>query len=104
MQIQVNTDSNIDGHERLAAYVESVVESALKRFSERITRVEVFLSDQQGDKRGPDDMRCVMEARLRGCQPTAVTHHAVNLDRAIDGAADKLQRALESDLARLREH
>ena len=45
MQIQVNTDSNIEGREKLTAHVRSVVESALNRFSDRITRVEVHLSD-----------------------------------------------------------
>jgi len=45
MQIQVNTDHNIDGHEALAAHVSGLVESALDRASEYITRVEVHLSD-----------------------------------------------------------
>lgn len=36
MRIQVNTDSNIEGREKLTAHVRSVVESALNRFSEVI--------------------------------------------------------------------
>jgi ribosome-associated translation inhibitor RaiA len=104
MQIKVNTDSNIDGREKLAAHVESVVESALNQFSDRITRVEVHLSHQNGDKSGHDDKRCMMEARLESRQPIAVTHQAVTLDQAIHGAADRLQRSLESTLARLRDH
>jgi len=46
----------------------------------------------------------MMEARLDGHQPTAVTHHAANLDQAINGAADKLQRSIESSLGRLHDH
>ena len=101
MQIQVNTDSNIEGREKLIAHVRSVVESALNRFSDRITRVEVHLSDQNGDRSGQDDKRCMMEARLKGRQPTAVTHDAATLQQAVDGAADRIQRSIESALGRL---
>lgn len=104
MQIQVNTDSNIDGHEALATQVSSVVESALKRFSDHITRVEVHLSDENSDKKGGNhDMRCAMEARLEGRQPIAVSDQAETLDQAVDGAADKLTRLIESTLGRLRD-
>jgi len=104
MQILLNTDRNIEGHEALATRVSEEVESALKRFSDRITRVEVHLRDENSDKKGGnDDMRCVMEARLEGRQPVAVTHHAATLDQAIDGAADKLASLIESTLGRLRD-
>jgi ribosome-associated translation inhibitor RaiA len=104
MQIQINTDRNIEGHEALAAQVRGVVERALSRISDHITRVEVHLSDENSDKKGGnDDMRCVMEARLEGRQPIAVTHQAATLDQAVDGAADKLTRLIESTLGRLRD-
>ena len=103
MQVQLNTDHNIEGHEALTAQVSGVVESALSRFSDHITRVEVHVSDENGDKSGQDDMRCVMEARLQGRQPIAVTHQAATLDQAVDGAADKLTRMIESTLGRLRD-
>jgi len=104
MQIQINTDSNIEGREKLADHVKIVVEGATSRFRERITRVEVHLSDENGHKSGQDDKRCMMEARLEGRQPEAVTHHAATLDQAINGAADKLQRSIESTLGRLHDH
>lgn len=104
MQIQINTDSNIEGREKLATYVKGVVESTLSRFREQITRVEVHISDENGHKSGQDDKRCMMEARIEGRQPTAVTHQAANLDQAINGAADKLQRSIESTLGRLHDH
>ncbi len=105
MQIQMNTDGNLQGHEALATQVTSVVESALNRFSNHITRVEVHLSDENSDKKGGnDDMRCVMEARLEGRQPIAVTHQAATVDQAVDGAADKLTRLIERTLGRLRDH
>lgn len=104
MQIQLNTDANIDGHEALATQVNSIVESALNRFSDHITRVEVQLSDENSQKKGGNvDMRCVMEARMEGRQPVAVTHHGATVDQAVDGAADKLHRMIESTLGRLRD-
>ena len=105
MQIQINTDHNIDGHEALAAHVRGVAESALSRFSDHIPRVEVHLSDENSDKKGGnDEMRCMMEARIEGRQPIAVTHQAASLDQAVDGAADKLNRLIESTIGRLRDH
>ena len=100
MQIQVNTDNHIEGREELAAQVEATVESALSHFRERITRVEVHLSDENSQK-GGDDKRCVMEARLEGRRPEAVTHQAASLIDAVDGAAEKLKASLESTLGRL---
>jgi len=104
MQIQINTDSNIEGREALGAQVRNVVESALSRFSDRITRVEVHLSDQNSDKSGQNDKRCMMEARVEGRRPTAVTHQAATVDQAVEGAADKLARVIESTLGQLRDH
>lgn len=102
MQIQINTDRNIEGHEALAAQVSGVVESALSRFSDSITRVEVHLSDENSDKKGGnDDIRCVMEARLEGRQPLVVKHQAATVDQAVDGAADKLTRMIDSTLGQL---
>ncbi|OAI15592.1 ribosomal subunit interface protein [Methylomonas lenta] len=104
MQIQINTDHNIEGHEAMAAHVSSIVESALSQVSDHITRVEVHLSDENSDKKhGNVDIRCMMEARLEGHQPVAVTHHAEALHPAVDGAADKLCRLIDSTLGRLRD-
>jgi ribosome-associated translation inhibitor RaiA len=104
MHIQVNTDRNIQGHEALSTEVTRTVGEALSRFSDRITRVEVHLSDENSNKaRGNDDMRCLMEARLEGRQPIAVTHHAATTSQAVDGAADKLTRLIDSTLGRLRD-
>ncbi len=73
MQIEVSTDSHIDGREELASRVQAAVEAALERFSARITRVEVHLSDESGNKARGEDIRCVMEARIGGRPPLAVT-------------------------------
>ena len=103
MQIQINTDHNIEGREALSAHIREVVERALDRSSEHITRVEVHVADENGPKSGPKDMRCTMEARLEHQQPIAVTFDAATLHQAVDGAADKLARLVEHTLGRLRD-
>ena len=101
MQIQVNSDENVEGREELAARIEAEINRTLGRFSEQITRIEVHLSDQNADKSGGADKRCLMEARLAGRRPEAVSHAAPTLQEAYRGAAKKLQRSLESTLGRL---
>ena len=101
MKIQINTDHNIECHEALASKIKIVIESALIQVSDHITRVEVHLSDENGDKSGQNDKRCMMEARIEGQHPIAVTHNAMNLDLAVEGAADKLARMIDSTLGRL---
>lgn len=104
MHIQVNTDHNVDGHEALIHWVESEVRHSLDRFSDHITRIEVHLSDENSEKSGGHDKRCLMEARLAAHQPVAVSHHAGSLKDAFSGAADKLKRSLQSILGRLKDH
>ena len=101
MQIQINTDHNIEGREALTTKVTEVVAGALARFSDRVTRVEVHLSDENADKSGQNDKRCMMEARLEGLQPIVVTHVAATLNQSVNNAADKLARLIESTLGRL---
>jgi ribosome-associated translation inhibitor RaiA len=96
MRIQLNTDNSIRGDDALRDEVQGVVGSALDRFGERVTRVEVHLNDVNSMKGGGDDKRCMLEARLSGREPIAVTHTAPSLDLALDGALDKLVRSLES--------
>jgi ribosome-associated translation inhibitor RaiA len=101
MHIQVNTDHTIEGHEALAARIRGVVDNALSRVSDHITRVEVHLIDESGPKSRKNNKRCMMEARLEGRQPIAVTDESSTLDLAVDGAADKLARLIEHTLGKL---
>lgn len=104
MLIQVNTDNHITGRQQLVSDVESVVESALSHFTSHITRVEVHLTDVNSRKTGPNDKRCVMEARIEGHAPVAVSHQDDTLTQATAGAAEKLHSALEHTLGRLQRH
>ncbi|MDP1650980.1 MAG: hypothetical protein Q8M01_22700 [Rubrivivax sp.] len=71
----------IKGQEALVAQVKGTAEKALARFSEHVTRVEVHLSDENSGKSGQFDQRCMLEARLEGRQPVAVTDQAASLPR-----------------------
>jgi hypothetical protein len=105
MQVQVNTDRNIDGGEDVVALVAAIVRGELDRFAEQITRVEVHLRDENSNKKGgSDDVRCMMEARLAGLQPLAVTHDAATLEEAASGAAAKMKRQVDSTLGRMSEY
>ncbi len=101
MKIQIDTDNHIEGSEELAGQAEATVESALGHLAEQITRIEVHLSDENSDKGGAHDKRCMMEARLEGHQPIAVTDDAETIDQAIEGAAEKLKHLLDHTLGRL---
>jgi ribosome-associated translation inhibitor RaiA len=104
MQVHVSTDNHIAGPERLANYVTSVVEDSLEHFQQRITRVDVHLSDQNGHKPGADDKRCVMEVRLGGHKPIATSHRGGSVDEAITATVEKLRRAVGNTLRRTRDN
>lgn len=104
MQIQINTDRNVVGHEARVEKVTGIVNRALGRFTDHVTRIEVHLSDVNSlAKGGSDDHRCVMEARMHGRAPIAVTHNAANVAQAAEGAAQKLAKKMDSTLGRLRD-
>ena len=101
MQIQINSDHQINPSPELASRIQALIRDTLERYSDRVTRVEVHLNDQNSVKRGASDKRCGMEARVAGIGPVDVDHEAATLDLAIDGAMQKLERALEHKLGRI---
>lgn len=103
MQIQVNTDHNVKGGDSLRQHVENLLNDSLNSFKDEVTRVEVHISDENSHKGGDDDLRCTMEARIRGLNPIAVTHHAENINLAIDGAADRITRSVRKTVEKRRE-
>lgn len=104
MTIQVNTDKNIEGKEGLANFVDERVNHELKRFDEYITRIEVHLSDENGEKKGANDQQCVIEARMRTKQPIAVTAQGDTLEKAVSGAISKMKAALSTAVGKLQKH
>ena len=95
MNIEIRTDKNIHGGERLISYVRAELTQKFQRYSERITHFSVHISDENGEKSGDNDKRCMIEARPAGLKPVVVNHRGHNIDTAIHGAIDRLKRSLE---------
>ncbi len=102
MRIQLNTDKNIEGTAALEQFVAEKMQSALKHYSDKITRLEVHLSDQNGEKGGADDIQCKIEARLEGLQPVLVVSKSATKEKAVDEAADKMKASLATIIGRMR--
>lgn len=104
MKIQFNSDKTIEGSEKHEQYFSSVVENGLKRFEDHISRIEVHLSDQNGSKKGTNDIRCKLEARVEGRQPVGVSCDGDTVKNAVTGATDKMKASLTTILGRLKNH
>lgn len=104
MKIQFNTDKTINGSEKNEEYFTTLVAEELDRFESFITRIEVHLTDENGRKDGFKDIRCLLEARIEGRQPIAVSDQANTTEMAVSGAIDKLKASLETILGRIQHH
>ncbi|MBF0693775.1 MAG: HPF/RaiA family ribosome-associated protein [Flavobacterium sp.] len=104
MHIQMNTDNHVDGYQRVENYFSSMIETALERFDDKITGLDVHLGDENSDKFGTNDKRCMIEARLAGLKPVAVVNHADTIDKAVSGAIDKMKKVLDTTFGKMRTH
>lgn len=104
MTIQFNTDNNLSVHEGFREKLEAMLNGELKRFEEIITRLEVHLSDENGQKKGQDDKRCLLEARVKNKNPLVVTAYASNYEVAAKDAAEKLKKTLSALVEKMQAH
>jgi hypothetical protein len=104
MKIQFNTDKTITGNEKDQLYFNSLIADGLENFESHISRIEVHLSDENGKKEGLNSKRCLLETRLEGRQPIAVSCQADTVELAISGAIDKLTASLETIIGRIQDH
>ncbi len=104
MTIQINTDKNVSVHEAFEGQLDNLLSEELSRFSEHITRLEVHLSDENGNKHALNDKRCMIEARMEGRQPIAVTERANDYELAVSGAIKKLKTSLDTIVQKLKHH
>jgi ribosome-associated translation inhibitor RaiA len=96
MTILFNADKNLTIHEEFRDKLKEQLSDQLSRFSDKITRLEVHLSDENGYKDGQNDKRCVIEARVERRRPFVVTADADNYELAVDASAEKLITILDS--------
>ncbi len=104
MTIQFNTDNHVTAHEQFRETLTSMIMAELDRFTEHITRVEVYMADENGNKNSPNDKRCTLEARVEGRPPIAATAHGDSIEQAVGAALDKLRAALTHAVDRVKDH
>jgi ribosome-associated translation inhibitor RaiA len=107
MKVQVNTSNDIENKEALERWAAEYLNEHLARFDQDLTSIEVQMTDENhAAKGGGSDKRCMLEARVNGRAPVAVTNYAANQDLAFRGAAEKLAHALDHTFGKLdrREH
>ncbi len=107
MKVQVNTSNDIENKDSLERWAGDYLNEHLARFNQDITSIEVQMADENhAPKGGGGDKRCMMEARLNGIKPIAVTNYAPDQNLAFRGAAEKLAHALGHAFGKLdrREH
>jgi ribosome-associated translation inhibitor RaiA len=103
MQVLVNCDDPICCDGNLFQRVEGVIAGTLERFSNRVSRVEAYLSDVSGIKQGNRDKVCSLEAWVTGGASVTASHDAATLTEAIHDAADKLERLIAREIQQLDE-
>jgi hypothetical protein len=104
MKIQFNTDKTITGNEKDQLYFNSLIADGLENFESHISRIEVHLSDENGKKEGLNSKRCLLETRLEGKQPIAVSCQENTVELAVSGAIDKLTASIETIIGRRKDH
>lgn len=78
-----------------------LIRQEMKPFIAHISRIEVHLSDENGAKSGFDDKRCMMEVRIEGRLPMAVTAHAETEDLAVAAALENLKELFVDSMRKL---
>jgi len=102
MLIQINTDKNIEGTTELITHFTSLLQDHLQRFDEYLTRVEVFLSDENASREAGNDKKCILEVRPKGQDPIVVTAVTDNLYLSVKTAAEKMFLTLEKSVSKKR--
>lgn len=98
--IAVRTASTVDGSAGLDAFAEGIVTGALSRFMPRVTRIDVYLSDANAEKKGGDDKHCQIEVRPASQQSVSATATAGTIEKALTSAVSKMKRLLAKRLDR----
>jgi ribosomal subunit interface protein len=88
--------------ETARSHIERRLEFSLGRFSPRVLRVTVQLTDVNGP-RGGDDKACRIEVRLRPTGTVLVQDRDAGLVAVVDRAADRIGRSVARALERERE-
>lgn len=100
MQFLFNSDNQTPLGSETTEKVEGIFESRLGRISDRLTRVEVHVSDVDGPRNGGDDKRCAIEIRPNGMRPITAADQASTVEGAVSAAADKVLKAFDRQVGK----
>lgn len=104
MLIQFHTDKTISGGLSSEQYFSTLIEEKLDRFQSHISRIGVHLSDDNANRGGANDKRCLIEARIQGRKPIAVSYQSDTIEKALAGALEKIKGLLDDILGRNKDH
>jgi hypothetical protein len=100
MKILVNSDSSIPMDARLAKYIVGEASELLDRFSDRLTRVEIHISDIDRGKTGKVDKRCLVEVRPTRMKPLVASAQTKDVETSVNQAMRKIVRGLNTTLGK----
>ena len=95
MQIQLNSAQGVSMSPALEAHIHKHLQGVERRFGERLTRIEVYLTDVNGPKGGVNK-QCKLEARPRGGDPLMAEFLHENAYDSVTGATKRLEAVLGS--------
>jgi ribosomal subunit interface protein len=103
MIIQLNADKNLTIREAYETQISEKLSKDLERYSDHITRLEVHLSDENGNKSGQNDKKCLLEAKMEGKLPVVTSDLGNTYDLALKGATEKLKHAIGTVVSKMQE-
>lgn len=104
MQVQIHADDSIQGGDSLNQWLQAEINTKLARLKDYVVRVEVYLTEVDALKTtGAPGKRCVLETRANGRPPMAVNAEAEKVPDAFNAAVEKLLRAMDTDLGKLKD-
>lgn len=100
MQVQFNSDNQVEGDTDMAARVEEIARARVSRIEQHLTRMEIHVGDVDGPRNGVEGKRCAIEVRPAGMSPISATDHAANVESAVAGAADRILAAYDRQVGK----
>ena len=100
MHIQLNSAQGVSISPALREHINKQLRSVDGRFGERLTRIEVYLTDVNGPKGGLNK-QCKLEARPRGGDPLLAELLHEDAYDAVSGAVKRLESVLSNHFGKL---
>lgn len=91
---------NIAHSDALEAHANAVVAPLALRYMGRIARLDIYIEDVNGAKKGENDQRCLMEAHIAGLRSVVADARGQDPYAVVSDAAAALERAIEHRIGR----